>query len=160
QFETLLADFIAHAREKELFLQDLYGGADPAHRLRTRVYTEYAWHSLFIRNLLIRPETAELASFVPELTIVDLPSFRADKERHGARSETIIACDFSRQIVLIGGSSYAGEMKKSVFTYLNYVLPAKGVMPMHCSANVGAAGDVAIFFGLSGTGKTTLSADP
>ena len=159
-FEALLKDFIAHARGKELFVQDLHGGADPAHRLRNRVCTELAWHSLFIRNLLIRPEPGELAGFVPELTIVDLPSFKADKERHGARSETIIACDFSRRIVLICGSSYAGEMKKSVFAYLNYILPAKGVMPMHCSANVGPGGDVAIFFGLSGTGKTTLSADP
>jgi phosphoenolpyruvate carboxykinase (ATP) len=159
QFEALLGDFIAHAKDKELFLQDLYGGADPVHRVRARIYTEYAWHSLFIRNLLIRPEPGDLAGFSPDLTIVDLPSFKADKERHGARSETIIACDFSRKIVLIGGSSYAGEMKKSVFTYLNYALPAKGVMPMHCSANSGPAGDVAIFFGLSGTGKTTLSAD-
>ncbi|MFI5012191.1 MAG: phosphoenolpyruvate carboxykinase (ATP), partial [Hyphomicrobiales bacterium] len=130
QFEILLEDFIAHAQGKELFVQDLYGGADPAHRVRARVYTEYAWHSLFIRNLLIRPEHEDLASFVPDLTIVDLPSFKGDKERHGARSETIIACDFSRKIVLIGGSSYAGEMKKSLFTYLNYVFPAKGVMPM------------------------------
>jgi len=160
QFEALLADFNAHVKGKELYAQDLYGGAEPAHRVRARVYTEYAWHSLFIRNLLIRPETGELASFAPDLTIIDLPSFKADKERHGARTETIIACDFNRKIVLIGGSSYAGEMKKSVFTYLNYILPAKGVMPMHCSANSGPAGDVAIFFGLSGTGKTTLSADP
>ena len=155
-----LADFIAHAKGRTLFAQDLYGGADPALRIRARVFTEYAWHSLFIRNLLIRPPVEELASFVPELTIVDLPSFRADPKRHGARSETIIACDFSRKIVLIGGTSYAGEMKKSVFTVLNYLLPAKQVMPMHCSANTGKDGDSAIFFGLSGTGKTTLSADP
>jgi len=160
QFDTLLADFLAHAEGKELFGQDLYGGADPAYRVSVRVFTEYAWHSLFIRNLLIRPEAGELAHFVPQLTIVDLPSFRADPARHGVRSETVIACDFSRGIVLIGGTSYAGEMKKSVFTYLNYTLPAKGVMPMHCSANVGERGDVAVFFGLSGTGKTTLSADP
>jgi phosphoenolpyruvate carboxykinase (ATP) len=160
QFETLLADFLAHAEGKDLFAQDLYGGADPAHRVRTRVFTEYAWHSLFIRNLLIRPEQEELASFEPDMTIVDLPSFKADPERHGCRSTTIIACDFSRRIVLIGGTEYAGEMKKSVFTYLNYVLPKKKVMPMHCSANVGPDGDVAVFFGLSGTGKTTLSADP
>ena len=146
-FEQLLADFLAHAEGKELFAQDLYGGADPAHRVRARVYTEYAWHSLFIRNLLIRPDRADLPGFVPDLTIVDLPSFRADPARYGCRSETIIACDFTRKIVLIGGTSYAGEMKKSVFTYLNYVLPKRGVMPMHCSANVGAKGDVAIFFG-------------
>jgi phosphoenolpyruvate carboxykinase (ATP) len=160
QFDVLLADFLAHAEGKELFAQDLYGGADPAHRVRARVFTELAWHSLFIRNLLIRPAQEELAAYLPEMTIVDLPSFRADPVRHGCRSETVIACDFTRKIVLIGGTSYAGEMKKSVFTYLNYVLPAANVMPMHCSANVGDKGDVAVFFGLSGTGKTTLSADP
>ncbi len=160
QFETLLQDFIEHAKGKELFAQDLYGGADPAFRVKARVFTEFAWHSLFIRNLLIRPELGELKDYVPELTIVDLPSFKADPARHGCRSETVIACDFTRKIVLIGGTSYAGEMKKSVFTYLNYVLPAEHVMPMHCSANVGNTNDVAVFFGLSGTGKTTLSADP
>ena len=160
QFETLLKDFLDHAKGKELFAQDLYGGADPAYRVKTRVFTEYAWHSLFIRNLLIRPDLNELAAFAPELTIVDLPSFKADPARHGCRSETVIACDFTRKIVLIGGTSYAGEMKKSVFTYLNFTLPAEHVMPMHCSANVGEAHDVAVFFGLSGTGKTTLSADP
>ena len=159
-FQTLFDDFLAHARGKELFAQDLYGGADPAYRIKTRVYTEFAWHSLFIRTLLIRPERADLATFMPELTIVDLPSFKADPKRHGVRSETIIAIDFTRKIVLIGNSSYAGEMKKSVFTTLNYYLPAQAVMPMHCSANVGEAGDSALFFGLSGTGKTTLSADP
>jgi phosphoenolpyruvate carboxykinase (ATP) len=159
-FDTLLADFLAHAEGKELFAQDLYGGADPAHRVKARVFTEYAWHSLFIRNLLIRPDRGELADYIPGLTIIDLPSFKADPARHGCRTETIIACDFKRKIVLIGGTSYAGEMKKSVFTYLNYVLPAQKIMPMHCSANVGRDGDVAVFFGLSGTGKTTLSADP
>jgi phosphoenolpyruvate carboxykinase (ATP) len=160
QFDVILADFLAHAEGKTLFAQDLFGGADPAHRVKARVYTEYAWHSLFIRNLLIRPDRDELAAYVPDLTIIDLPSFKADPARHGCRSETIIACDFTRKIVLIGSSSYAGEMKKSVFTYLNYVLPKKGVMPMHGSANVGQGGDSAIFFGLSGTGKTTLSNDP
>ena len=159
-FDTLLQDFLAHAEGMELFAQDLYGGADPSYRVRARVFTQYAWHSLFIRNLLIRPEAGELARYAPDLTIVDLPSFKADPQRHGCRSETIIACDFSRRIVLIGGTSYAGEMKKAVFTYLNYLLPQRGVMPMHCSANVGAGNDVAVFFGLSGTGKTTLSADP
>ncbi len=160
QFQLLCDDFIAHARGTNLFAQDLYGGADHKYRIKTRVYTELAWHSLFIRTLLIRPERHELSHFVPDLTIVDLPSFKADPARHGVRSETIIAIDFSRKIVLIGGSSYAGEMKKSVFTTLNYYLPAESVMPMHCSANVGPAGDLALFFGLSGTGKTTLSADP
>jgi phosphoenolpyruvate carboxykinase (ATP) len=160
QFETLYQDFLRHAEGKSLFAQDLYGGADHAFRVKTRVFTEYAWHSLFIRNLLIRPDQEELAAFVPGLTIIDLPSFKADPARHGCRSETVIACDFTRKIVLIGGTSYAGEMKKSVFTYLNYVLPKQNVMPMHCSANVNEEGEVAVFFGLSGTGKTTLSADP
>jgi phosphoenolpyruvate carboxykinase (ATP) len=160
QFQLLYEDFIAHAKGKTLFAQDLCGGADPKYRIKTRVYTELAWHSLFIRQLLIRPERSDLKHFVPELTIVDLPSFKADPKRHGVRTETVIAIDFSKKIVLIGGSSYAGEMKKSVFTTLNYYLPAESVMPMHCSANVGSKGDVALFFGLSGTGKTTLSADP
>ncbi|MFT0890963.1 phosphoenolpyruvate carboxykinase [Pseudochelatococcus sp. G4_1912] len=159
-FDLLLNDFLEHAKGKELFAQDLYGGADPAYRVKTRVFTEYAWHSQFIRNLLIRPDSSELASFAPDLTIIDLPSFQADPARYGVRSSTVIACDFSRRIVLIGGTSYAGEMKKSVFTYLNFVLPEKGVMPMHCSANTGDNNDSAVFFGLSGTGKTTLSADP
>src|SRR5437016_723048 len=160
QFQLLHEDFIAHARGKNLFAQDLYGGANPDYRIKTRVFTEYAWHSLFIRQWLIRPTAPELESFVPELTIIDLPSFKADPKRHGVRSDTIIAIDFTRKIILIGNSSYAGEMKKSVFTTLNFYLPARDVMPMHCSANVGSDGDVALFFGLSGTGKTTLSSDP
>ncbi|MCB1436465.1 MAG: phosphoenolpyruvate carboxykinase [Rhodobiaceae bacterium] len=160
QFDLLHQDFLAHAVGKDLFAQDLYGGADTTYRLPVRVYTEYAWHSLFIRHLLIRPPAGDLSSFVPKMTIIDLPSFRADPARHGTRTQTVIACDFDRGIVLIGGTSYAGEMKKSVFSYLNYLLPAEGVMPMHCSANVGSKGDAAVFFGLSGTGKTTLSADP
>lgn len=159
-FQLLLDDFIAHARGKTLYAQDLYGGADPNYQIKTRVYTELAWHSLFIRQLLIRPARGELAGFVPEFTIVDLPSFKADPKRHGVRSDTIIAIDFTRKIILIGNSSYAGEIKKAVFTALNFYLPAQGVMPMHCSANVGKHDDVALFFGLSGTGKTTLSADP
>jgi phosphoenolpyruvate carboxykinase (ATP) len=161
-FDALLADFIEHAKGKQLFAQDLVGGADPKYRIKTRVYTELAWHSLFIRQLLIRPERIDLAKFVPELTIVDMPSFRPDAKRHGGRegSDTMVAIDFTRKIVLICGSSYAGEMKKSVFTTLNFYLPAEGVVPMHCSANVGPDGDSALFFGLSGTGKTTLSADP
>ncbi len=160
QFDRLLADFISFAKHKELFVQDLFAGADPKHRLNTRVVTEYAWHALFIRHLLRRPEPQELNGFVPEFTVVNLPSFRAAPLYHGTRSETVIACNFSRRIVLIGGTSYAGETKKSVFSFLNYILPQKGVMPMHCSANVGKDGNSAVFFGLSGTGKTTLSADP
>jgi phosphoenolpyruvate carboxykinase (ATP) len=158
-FDVLMADMQEHAKGKELYAQDLYGGADADRRIKARVYTRLAWHSLFIRNLLIRPETSELADFVPDMTIIDLPDFEADPERHGCRSKTVIACDFDRKIVLIGGTSYAGEMKKSVFTFLNYLLPQQGVMPMHCSANVGTEDDAAVFFGLSGTGKTTLSAD-
>lgn len=160
QFDLLHADFIEQAKGRELFAQDLYGGSDPAHRISVRVYSEYAWHNIFIRNLLIRPERSELASFDPEYTIIDLPSFTADPARHGCRSETIIAVNFSKKIILVGNSEYAGEMKKSVFTILNFLLPPKRVMPMHCSANVGDNGDTALFFGLSGTGKTTLSADP
>jgi len=160
QFQVLLNDFVAHCTGKTLFAQDLRAGADIRYGLRTRVFTEKAWHSLFIRTLLIRPDRSKLTDFVPDLTILCCPSFRADPQRHGVRSETVIALDFSRKIVLIGGSLYAGEMKKAVFTTLNYVLPPKSVMPMHCSANVGPQGDSAVFFGLSGTGKTTLSADP
>jgi phosphoenolpyruvate carboxykinase (ATP) len=161
-FDALLADFIKHAEGKKLFAQDLYGGADPKYRVKTRVFTELAWHSLFIRQLLIRPERSDVEAFVPDLTIVDMPSFKPDHRRHGGRegSDTMVAIDFSRKIVLICGSSYAGEMKKSVFTTLNFYLPAENVVPMHCSANVGKDGDSALFFGLSGTGKTTLSADP
>ena len=131
-FALLKQDMLAHAEDKHLYVQDLYGGADPAHRLPVRVVCEYAWHALFIRHLLIRPATGELLSFIPQLTIVDLPSFKADPERHGVRSETVIACDLTHGLVLIGGTQYAGEMKKSVFTALNYLLPEKGVMPMHC----------------------------
>ena len=162
QFATMLGDFRAHVKGKTLFAQDLYGGADPSYRIKVRVYTEYAWHSLFIRQLLIRPEIAELASFTPELTIIDLPSFVPDPKRHGGRegSDTQVAIDFTNTIVLIAGSSYAGEMKKSVFTTLNFYLPAQNVVPMHCSANVSHEGESALFFGLSGTGKTTLSSDP
>ena len=162
QFDTMYQDFLAHAKGKTLFAQDLHGGADQKYRIKVRVYTELAWHSLFIRQLLIRPDRSELSSFTPELTIIDMPTFRPDAKRHGGRegSDTMVAIDFSRKIVLICGSSYAGEMKKSVFTTLNFYLPAQGVMPMHCSANVGKSGDSALFFGLSGTGKTTLSADP
>jgi phosphoenolpyruvate carboxykinase (ATP) len=160
QFEVLLADFQTYAKGKNLFVQDLIGGADTSNALPSRVVTEYAWHSLFIRNLLIRPERDQLTAFAPKLTIIDLPGFRADPQRHGCVSETVIAVDLVRGLVLIGGTSYAGEMKKSVFTALNYLLPESGVMPMHCSANQGPDGDTAVFFGLSGTGKTTLSADP
>ncbi|HEY2445257.1 MAG TPA: phosphoenolpyruvate carboxykinase [Rhizomicrobium sp.] len=158
-FDALHQAMIAYAQGRELFAQDLYGGADPAHRLPVRVVTEFAWHSLFIQHLLIEPISGERESFDPEFTIIDLPGFLADPAMHGTASGTVIAVNFSKKLVLIGGTSYAGEMKKSVFTILNYLLPPKRVMPMHCSANVGPGRDAAIFFGLSGTGKTTLSAD-
>ena len=157
-FDALYSDFLAYAADKELFVQDLFAGADPDYRLNTRVFCEKAWHALFIRHMLRRPEASELGSFAPEFTVVNFPGFRADPERHGCRSETVIACNFNKRLVLIGGSLYAGETKKSVFSFLNYYMPDQGVMPMHCSANVGSDGDSAIFFGLSGTGKTTLSA--
>ncbi|WP_411197617.1 phosphoenolpyruvate carboxykinase [Sphingomonas sp. C3-2] len=159
-FAALKEDFFKAVAEKEtLFVQDLFGGSQPEHRVKVRVINEFAWHNLFIRTLLVRPEAADLADFAPEFTIIDLPSFRADPERHGTRSETVIAVNLSEKLILIGGTAYAGEMKKSVFGILNYKLPVDGIMPMHCSANIGPNGDTAIFFGLSGTGKTTLSAD-
>jgi phosphoenolpyruvate carboxykinase (ATP) len=159
-FDALWADFQAHAATRELFVEDLYAGASPAHRLSARIIVEYAWHALFIRHLLRKVPAAEKAAFAPGFTVVNLPSFRADPKRHGVRSETVIACNFAKKLVLIGSSSYAGETKKSVFTYLNYVMPERGVMPMHCSAAVDNQGRSAVFFGLSGTGKTTLSSDP
>src|SRR3954454_24331763 len=159
QFDTLHADLLGSLAGRELFVQDVYAGADPAYRLPVRVITEYAWHSLFCRNLFIDdPQAAEDAS--PQFTIIDSPSFKADPARHGSNSDVVIAVNFGKRLVLIGGTSYAGEMKKSVFSILNYLLPLRGVLSMHCSANVGEEGDVALFFGLSGTGKTTLSADP
>ena len=159
-FEALWADFRSHMNGKELFVQELFGGADERHRLPVRVVNELAWHSLFIRHLLRRPSQAELDGFSADFTIINLPSFKADPERHGTRSETVIAVNFAKRLVLIGGTSYAGETKKSVFTILNYLLPERRIMPMHCSVNVGDDNDPAVFFGLSGTGKTTLSADP
>ena len=159
-FAALKADFLAAlASADTLFAQDLYGGSQPGHRVAVRVVTELAWHSLFIRTMLVRPEADALAGFTADYTIIDLPSFRADPARHGTRGETVIAVNFTDRLILIGGTRYAGEMKKSVFGLLNYLLPAQGVMPMHCSANIGPRGDTAVFFGLSGTGKTTLSAD-
>ena len=159
QFDVLHADMMAFAEGKELFAKNLFGGADLTHRIKVRIVTEYAWHSLFVHQLLIRPTADELKDFAPEFTIIDLPSFGADPAKHGTVSPTVIAVNFTKKMILIGGTSYAGEMKKSVFTILNYILPPKRVMPMHCSANVGQDGRAAIFFGLSGTGKTTLSAD-
>ena len=158
-FDRLHRDMLDYAAERDLIMQDLRGGADKDYAINVRVFTQYAWHGLFIQHLLVRPPLDERGG-APDFTIVDLPEFEADPDRHGCRSKTVIAVDFVRRMVLIGGTSYVGEMKKSVFTILNYLLPEKDVMPMHCSVNVGADDDAAIFFGLSGTGKTTLSADP
>ncbi|UZK69959.1 phosphoenolpyruvate carboxykinase [Sphingomonas sp. S1-29] len=159
-FARLKADFLDHlARQETLFVQDLFGGSQPEYRVNVRVINTLAWHNLFIRTMLVRPEAHELAGFAPDYTIIDLPDFRADPARHGCRSETVIAVNITDRLILIGGTRYAGEMKKSVFGLLNYLLPEQGVMPMHCSANIGPKGDTAVFFGLSGTGKTTLSAD-
>ena len=161
-FDRLHADMLDHMKGREYFVQDLYAGADPEQRLDVRVVSELAWHNLFIRHLLRRPGASELASFVPEFTIINCPGFKADPARHGTRSETVIALNFEKKLILIGNTAYAGENKKGVFTLLNYILPGRGVMPMHCSANHAPndESDVAVFFGLSGTGKTTLSADP
>ena len=161
-FDQLYQDMLAHMAGRDYFVQDLFGGADPQHRLDVRLVTELAWHSLFIRHMLRRPEREELDSFVPEFTVINSPTFKADPERHNCRTETVIALNFDRKLILIGGTEYAGENKKSVFSLLNYLLPEKGIMPMHCSANhaKGNPVDAAVFFGLSGTGKTTLSADP
>ncbi|MCB1353165.1 MAG: phosphoenolpyruvate carboxykinase [Rhodobacteraceae bacterium] len=161
-FAALKADMLEHIKGDELFVEDLYAGADPTYRLNVRMITELAWHGLFIRHLLRRPELSELATFVPEFTVLNCPSFKADPAKHGCRTETVIAISFEQKLVLIGGTAYAGENKKSIFSIMNFLLPEKNVMPMHCSANHarGDADDVAIFFGLSGTGKTTLSADP
>ncbi|MEX2648172.1 MAG: phosphoenolpyruvate carboxykinase [Alphaproteobacteria bacterium] len=158
-FAALHADMVGFLAGREVFVQDLHAGADARHRLAVRVVTTLAWQSLFIRHLLIVPSDAERARFEPGFTIIGAPDFRADPERHGSHGPTVIAVDFARRLVLIGGTSYAGEIKKSVFTILNYLLPESRVLPMHCSVNVGPAGDAAVFFGLSGTGKTTLSAD-
>ena len=157
---NLKADFMAAlAGQDELFVADLFGGSQPEYRVNVRVINQMAWHNLFVRTLLVRPPADELSGFVPDYTIVNLPSFKADPVRHGCRSDTVIAVNFTDKLILIGNTEYSGEMKKGVFGLLNFLLPAQGVMPMHCSANVGADGKSAIFFGLSGTGKTTLSAD-
>ncbi|MEQ8445643.1 MAG: phosphoenolpyruvate carboxykinase [Pelagibacterium sp.] len=160
RFDTLLADFTASLEGADLFDQQLFAGADLKHQLNVEVLTPSAWHALFIRNLLIRPARAGLTGFAPHVTILHNPAFKADPARHGTRSETVIALDLSRNIVLIGGTAYAGEIKKSVFSLFNFHAPSDGVLPMHCSANTGKDGDTALFFGLSGTGKTTLSTDP
>jgi phosphoenolpyruvate carboxykinase (ATP) len=159
-FDRLHLRMLAYLQGKDLFVQDCYAGADPDYRLPIRVITEYAWHSLFARNMFIQASPDELATHQPEFTVIDAPNFRADPELDGTKSEVFIVLNFAQKLVLIGGTQYAGEIKKSIFTVLNYLLPQQNVLSMHCSANIGADGDTAVFFGLSGTGKTTLSADP
>lgn len=160
KFKNLHRRMMAYFENKEVFVQDCYAGADERYRLPIRVITERAWHSLFARTMFIRPEREALLNHVPEFTIIDAPDFQANPEVDGTNSVTFILLDLAQKMVLIGGTEYAGEIKKSVFTILNYLLPLQGVLSMHCSANYGKDGDVALFFGLSGTGKTTLSADP
>ncbi|MEO7359969.1 MAG: phosphoenolpyruvate carboxykinase (ATP), partial [Gemmatimonadaceae bacterium] len=144
----------------ELFVQDLFCGADPATRLSVRYVMPNAWHANFVRNMFIRPELQDLASFAPNFTVLHAPEMQADPARHGTRSTTFIVLNLAEHTILIGGTRYAGELKKAMFTVMNYLLPKQDVLSMHCSANIGPAGDTALFFGLSGTGKTTLSADP
>jgi len=161
QFDVLYRDLMADLADKTLFALDAFAGADPRYRMPIRVVTELAWHNLFARNMFItEADPASLLDHRPEFTVIDVPSFKADPRRHGTRSDVFVVVHFARRLVLIGGTSYAGEIKKSVFTILNYTLPRQGVLSMHCSANIGASGDAALFFGLSGTGKTTLSSDP
>jgi phosphoenolpyruvate carboxykinase (ATP) len=160
-FDLLHRDLMTFLQDKDLFVLDAWAGNDPKFKLPIRVVTEFAWHSAFARNMFIPEENAaKRASHRPEFTVVNVPSFKADPARHGTRSETAILVHFGRKLVLIVGTEYAGETKKSIFSILNYSLPLQGVMPMHCSANIGVEGDTALFFGLSGTGKTTLSSDP
>ena len=160
-FDRLLADVKAYLNAREdLFVQDLFCGADEAHRLSVRYVTPNAWHASFVRNMFIRPETEGLAGFDPNFTVLHAPEFHATPEMHGTRSGTFIVLHLGKRMILIGGTRYAGELKKSMFTVMNYLMPRDGVLSMHCSANIGRDGDTALFFGLSGTGKTTLSADP
>lgn len=160
-FDRLLAKVLEYLQGKELYVQDCFAGADPEYRIPIRVITEYAWHSLFARNMFVRPDwDREAGTHQPEFTVINTPNFSANPEEDGTNSGTFILIDFGKKLILIGGTSYAGETKKSIFTLLNYLLPLRGVLSMHCSANIGKDGDTAIFFGLSGTGKTTLSADP
>jgi len=159
-FDKLYHKALDYMSGRELYIFDGFAGADSAYTLPIRIVNERAWHNLFVRQLFIRPTAHQLETHEPEFTVIALPGLKADPESDGTRSETFVIISFEKRIVLIGGTEYAGEMKKSIFSVLNYLLPFEGVFPMHCSANVGERGDVALFFGLSGTGKTTLSADP
>src|SRR6187402_230949 len=159
-FNGLLARMQEYAKGKDLFVQDCWAGADPAYRLPVRIITERAWHNLFARHMFItEPDSAKRDQHEPQFTVFDLPGFKADPAKDKTNSETFILLNFAKKLVIIGGTNYAGEIKKSIFTVMNYLLPLRDTMPMHCSANVGKNGDVALFFGLSGTGKTTLSSD-
>ena len=161
KFEALHQRMLAYIENKDVFVQDLFVGADPEYRLSVRVITESAWANLFARNLFIRPTETELEQFAPNFTVINMPGFKAVPEEDGTRSETFIILNLAQRLILIGGTAYAGEIKKSMFTVMNYYLPLRDVVAMHCSANSDANGEnVALFFGLSGTGKTTLSADP
>ena len=160
KFDPLFARACAFAQGRDLYVQDLYAGADSRYRLPVRFVTAYAWHSLFVRSLFIHPTAEELENHDPQFTVVNLSPFQADPAVDGTGTETFIVVNFARKLVVIGGTRYAGENKKSIFTVMNYLLPQQGVLPMHCSANVGSDGETALFFGLSGTGKTTLSMDP
>jgi phosphoenolpyruvate carboxykinase (ATP) len=160
-FVTLRDDVLAYLNgQKDLFVQDLYCGADPKYRLAVRYVSPNAWHMAFVRNMFVRPEVAALKDFAPNFTVLHAPEFQGDPEKHGTRTGTFIVLNLAERTILIGGTRYAGELKKSMFTVMNYYMPKQGVLSMHCSANIGPAGDTALFFGLSGTGKTTLSADP
>ncbi len=158
-FDNLCGKVTRHLEGKEVFVQDCWCGADQQSRLPVRVITAHAWHALFARNMFHGASPDEMASFAPGFTVIQAPECLADPKTDATRSSTFIVVHFSRRLILIGGTSYAGEIKKSIFSIMNYILPERGIMPMHCSANMGVEGDTAIFFGLSGTGKTTLSAD-
>ena len=161
KFEELYARLLGFIQGRDLFVQDCFGGADPNYNLPIRIIAEYSWHSLFARNMFILPETNEdYRRHIPEFTVICVPSFQAYPSIDGSPSKTFIVINFEQGLCIIGNTAYGGEIKKSIFTVLNYLLPLQGVMTMHCSANAGESGDVALFFGLSGTGKTTLSADP
>src|SRR5439155_1255484 len=159
QFERLHADVLRHLNGQELFVRDVFAGADPNHRIGIRFVTPNAWRVLFVFNMLLRPEAPDLGAFAPAWQVLHAPEMLADPAAHGTKSPTFIVISFAKRTILIGGTRYAGELKKSVFAILNYLLPKRGVLSMHCSANLGEAGDVTLVFGLSGTGKTTLSAD-
>ena len=161
KYKLLHNDVVKYLNDRsELFVEDLYCGADPSYRLSVRYTSPNAWHMAFVRNMFIRPELTDLPTFDPNFTVLHAPEFQADPERHGTRSSTFIVLNLAERTILIGGTRYAGELKKAMFTVMNYLLPKQDVLSMHCSANVGKVGDTALFFGLSGTGKTTLSADP